>query len=350
MKEKKKSVILLVPGFPANEADSTCIPFLQQFCLAFTRKRPDIELKVISFQYPFAKGHYIWKGIDVYSAGGKSHTYNRPLTWIRVFIQLLKIRRENELLVINSFWMTECSLTGQWFARLFNIKQVAYIAGQDALKANRYLSLINFTKMEIIAMSESLVNTFYESTGFKILHIIPSGIDITNMKLTNEKRIIDILGVGSLTPLKNYALFIAVVNDLKKEFPEIKACIIGKGEEEYILKEKIKAFRLENNIELLGELPHNTVLNYMQRSKILVHTSGYEGQSTVMMEALAYGLAVVCFDVGRAHADGKIVVCQDKYDMLTKMKNLLSSPLSHEPLILMTSDDMVNGFLKIYGI
>jgi|SRR6185312_5269769 len=350
MGEKKKTVVLLVPGFPANEADTTCIPFLQQFCLAFIRVQPDVELKIISFQYPASRGYYVWNGIHIYCAGGKQHKYNRPLVWIRVFIQLLKIRKANELVIINSFWMTECSLVGQWFARLFKIKQIACVVGQDALKTNKYLSLINFTKMEIIGMSESLINNFYKSTSFKIRHIIPSGIDITKVKSTDTKRTIDILGVGALTPLKKYILFIELINDLKKDLPNIKASIIGKGEQMDLLKEKIKNYRLEHTIELLGELPQDTVFTYMQKSKILLHTSSYEGQSTVMMEALACGLTVVCFDVGRVHAKDRIVVCQDKDDMLYTLKNLLSSTLSYEPLILQTNDDMVKNFFKVYAI
>ena len=350
MGEKKKTVALLVPGFPANEADTTCIPFLQQFCLAFVRTRPDIELQVISFQYPFSKGDYLWNGIHVYCAGGNQHKYNRLLTWTRVFIQLLKIRKKDELVIINSFWMTECSLVGQWFARLFNIKQIACIAGQDALVTNKYLPFINFKKLEVIALSENLVNTFYKSTGFKIQHIIPSGIDISKVKPTNEKRTIDILGVGALTQLKNYSLFIELLNDLKKYRPDIKACIIGKGEQRDLLKEKIKSCGLAHTIELSGELPQETVLTYMQKSKILLHTSSYEGQSTVMMEALACGLSVVCFDVGRVHIEDRIIACTDRDDMLNTLKNLLSTTLSYEPLILQTNDDMAKGFLNIYGI
>jgi len=68
MVKKKKAVVLLVPGFPADEQDSACMPFLQQFCLAFLRIRPDIELRVLSFQYPYKKGYYLWNGINVYCA------------------------------------------------------------------------------------------------------------------------------------------------------------------------------------------------------------------------------------------------------------------------------------------
>lgn len=350
MSEKKKTVVLLVPGFPANEEDTTCIPFLQQFCLPFTHIYPDIELRIISFQYPDKKGHYLWNNLHVYSAGGRRHKYNRIITWLRVFIQFSKIRKQNNVVIINSFWMTECALVGQWIARLFKLKHVVYVAGQDALKANKYLSLINFSKMEIIAMSESLVDHFFDSTGFKIKHIIPAGIDTRKIRQSQDIRAIDVLGVGALTPLKNYSLFIEVIHELKKDLPKIKACIIGKGKQQVILKESIQKLGLEDNLELYGELPHDTVFSYMQKSKILLHTSTYEGQSTVIMEALANGLSIVCTDIGRIHEEGKIWVCGTKKEMINKLKELIASPLSFQPVFLMTNDEMVKAFFKVYAI
>lgn len=350
MGERKKAVVLLVPGFPTNELDTACIPFLQQFCLAFLHVRPDIKLRVLSFQYPHKKGHYLWNGIKIYSAGGKSHQYNRIFTWIKICIQFLNIRRQHDVIVINSFWMTECAFVGQWLARVFKIKHVGYAIGQDALKSNRYLPLINFSKMQIIASSESIAGKFYQSTGFKIQNIIPAGIDTNKIKASDEQRSIDILGVGALSPLKNYILFAELINELKKGFPEIKAYIIGTGEQEYLLNERIKKYGLENNLELLGGLPHNEVFSWMQRSKILLHTSSYEGQSTVIMEALATGLNIVCFDIGRVHAEGRIWVCGSKEDMLVKLKELLSSTLTFEPVILLSKEDTVKAFLEVYEI
>jgi glycosyltransferase involved in cell wall biosynthesis len=318
--------------------------------LSFLQIRPDIELRVVSFQYPYKRGYYLWNGIKVCCAAGKSRKYNRLLTWIRIWIQLLKIKREYDIVVINSFWMTECAFVGQSFARSFKIKHVVYVIGQDALKTNRYLPLINFPKMKIIAMSENLVNRFLESTGFKIHHIIPAGIDADKIKYTRENRTIDILGVGALIPLKNYPLFAEIINELKKDFPGIKSTIIGKGEQEQAIKEIIKEHGLENNLGLVGEMPHEKVFSYMQRSKIFLHTSSYEGQSTVIMEALANGLHIVCFDIGRIHVDGKIWACHTKDEMLQKLKELLSSPLTYEPIILLTNEDMVREFLKVYEI
>ncbi|MDB5151564.1 MAG: glycosyltransferase family 4 protein, partial [Mucilaginibacter sp.] len=57
----------------------------------------------------------------------------------------------------------------------------------------------------------------------------------------------------------------------------------------------IKNLFLENNIELTGELPHASVLALMQRTKVFVHPSAYEGFGVVCPEALHAGAQVVSF-------------------------------------------------------
>ncbi|NIW78168.1 MAG: hypothetical protein GWN16_01340, partial [Calditrichae bacterium] len=60
-----QKIAFLVPGFARDEADSNCIPPLQQYVLTFSRIYPNIEIAVIAFQYPYRSGKYQWNGIDV---------------------------------------------------------------------------------------------------------------------------------------------------------------------------------------------------------------------------------------------------------------------------------------------
>jgi glycosyltransferase involved in cell wall biosynthesis len=349
MAEKKKNVVLLTPGFPENEKDTTCIPFLQQYVRSFISLYPDIELRVIAFQYPFKKGYYKWNGVSVYCAGGKGALYSRLFVWRNVLKELKRIQKQNDIAVIHSCWLTECALIGQRFARKYNIKHIVYAIGQDVLKSNRYIKLIDFSAMQVVAMSESVARRYHELTGYKVISIIPAGIELEKVTMPNEPRTIDIIGTGALTPLKNYILFTEIISILKKDFPGLKALIIGKGEQELLLKEKIKKEGLKDNIELIGEIPHSEVFSYMNKSMIFLHTSSYEGQSTVIMEALAMGLTIVCFDIGRVHHE-KINVCGSKEEMVQKLKTLLSINLDFRPQILLSSEDTVKEFVKVYGL
>jgi len=343
MAEKKKVVVILTPGFPKNEQDSTCLPFLQQYVLTISEMRPDIELRVIAFQYPIKKGLYKWNGIDIYSAGGQSALYTRLFTWRHVLRELNRINGQNEIAVIHSLWLTECTFIAQFFARVKRVNLIAYAIGQDVLR------LLNLSKMKVVAMSENIKSRFYQLTGKQVSNVIPAGIDIDKVIMPNEPKTIDILGVGALTSLKNYSLFIEIIAALRKDFPQIRAAIIGKGEQEQLLREKIAEENLNNNIELIGELPHNQVFSFMNRSKIFLHTSSFEGQSTVIMESLAMGLPVICFDVGRMHAD-KITICEDKNTMIEKVGALLSSEPDHKALVLYTMTDTVKEFIKLYEL
>ncbi len=50
-----KHIVILTPGFPKNEQDTTCIPPLQAYVENFTAIHPEIKMSIISFQYPFFK-------------------------------------------------------------------------------------------------------------------------------------------------------------------------------------------------------------------------------------------------------------------------------------------------------
>ncbi|HXB12100.1 MAG TPA: glycosyltransferase [Bacteroidia bacterium] len=348
MNDKRKALVILTPGFPKDEQDTTCLPFLQDYLNAFARLHPEIKIFVIAFQYPFKKGNYKWNGVNVYSGGGGTKYLNRLFVWNRIYRHLKQLHYENTIIAVHSFWLTGCTLVAQRFCKKSGIKHVAYAIGQDVLKTNRYLSLLDYSKMKVAAMSESIAKKFGEQTGRSAQYIIASGVNMDKIDNDNNRRDIDIIGVGALIPLKNYTLFIDLVNSLKADFQNIKACIIGKGELEKPLKEKILSDGLQNNLQLEGEVTHKEVFHYLSKSKIFLHTSTYEGQSTVISEALACGLNVVCFDIGRIDVKDKVNVCKTEREMIETLKKLLSSELTYKPALLRTPEDMVNDFMKVY--
>ena len=351
MDKVKKTLVILTPGFARDEKDTTCLPFLQDYIKALNRIYPDINVKVLAFQYPYEKGNYKWKGVDIYSAGGKSKKdLSRLLTWRRVWKELRQIYKKEGIDIIHSLWLTECCLIGQKFSKRFKIKHVAFGIGQDVLKANKYLKLLDFDSLYLTVMSKSLDDKLESSIGKRARQIISGGLDIQKISTAVTDKSIDIIGVGALSPLKNYELFVDILDTLKKDFPGIKSLIIGAGEQEQMLEAKIKELQLGKNIELVGEVPHDSVFSYLGKSKVFLHTSAYEGQSTVMMEALAMGLTVVCFDVGRLHVDGKVIVCKDKEEMIGQIKKLMNSSLDFKPALVRTMDDMVEDFVKIYEL
>lgn len=61
------------------------------------------------------------------------------------------------------------------------------------------------------------------------------------------------------------------------------------------MNELISEYNLKDTIEMKGEMPHRAVLELMQRTKVFVHPSSYEGLGMVCLEALYAGAQVVSF-------------------------------------------------------
>jgi glycosyltransferase involved in cell wall biosynthesis len=344
-----KQIIFLTPGFPSDESDTTCIPALQDFVLGWKKTFPEIKLKVISFQYPNQGKKYKWMGIPVYAAGGRDRPgIFRTISWVKVFLQLLRTREKNQSILI-SYFLTEASFTGQLFSRLTGVKQIAIAAGQDVKKENPYLHRIDLRKLAVVAFNQKMADELFLSSGKNTDYIIPMGYaQAETIAMLSVKRDIDILIAGSLIPLKRIDLAIKIIAKLKEKFPAIKTEIIGKGDERKNFEKLRDELNLETVVSFTGELKREVVLQKMRQGKILLHCSAYEGQATVITEAIACGMTVVCFDVGRIGDNKKIYVCSDENEMLLKLERLFSeNQFDFSPVKLPSLSDTVAEYWKI---
>lgn len=180
-------------------------------------------------------------------------------------------------------------------------------------------------------------------------HMIPNGVVTEMFDKTTAERDIDILGAGSLIPLKQYDLFIELIKKVCNRLPEIRVAICGKGPEEKRLKALIKEYGLEANISLLGEIPHQQVLQRMQRSKVFLHTSRYEGFSSVCLEALYAGAHVVSFCNPLTENVDHWYVVGNKEEMLNKIiAVLLNEHIEFEPVLAFSMDESAKSLMRLF--
>lgn len=289
------TLIITTPGFPQDEADTTCLPPQQVFVKALKETYPNLHLIVLTLQYPFTPGNYVWHGIEVIAFGGKGRGgLYRRFTWLKAWRRLRQLHAQHRIIGILSFWLGEASFVGSRFAKRRGIKHYSWLLGQDAKAHNNYVRRIKPESDELIAISDFVAKQYQHNYQIKPAHVIPVGVQMPVLDGT-VVRDIDILAAGSLIPLKRYHLLAALVHELKKEFPGIKAVLCGDGPELVSLKILITELKIESNLVLAGELPHQQVLDMMQRVKVFVHPSEYEGFSTVCLEALYAGASVLSF-------------------------------------------------------
>lgn len=293
---KTEALVILSPGFPENESDSTCIPPQQVFVKALQQLNPQLQVIVLTLQYPFHSGNYKWHAVEVFSYGSKrTGRLYRATTGFKVSRTLTRLNRNYRLVGLFSFWFGKCALISHRFAKRHGLKHYSWILGQDAKPGNKYFNLIKPDAGSLIALSDFIAAEFDRNYGVKPRHLIPVGIDTALFGAQPVEKDIDILGAGSLIPLKNYRVLLEMTALLKKTLPAIKVVLCGDGPEMPLLKAMALKMGIENNLQFAGRQTHPEVLQLMQRSKILLHPSTYEGFGAVCLEALYAGAHVVSF-------------------------------------------------------
>lgn len=350
MTRRSEPLVILSPAFPANEQESTWV-FSQQLLVKTLKENfPELPVIVFAFLFPYHRGRYDWKGAKVISFNGmQNRKWRRIFLWLKIWQTLRHIQRRDGIGGIISFWCGECALIGTYFARLHGIKHYCWICGQDARKTNRFVKLIRPKADQLVAMSNFLVNEFHKSHGIKPLHIIPNGIDpgLFPQKLS-EERDIDIMGTGSLEPLKQYASFVHIIKAIEYQIPCIRAILCGDGPEREKLSALISNLELENKLQIPGLTPHSQVLQLMGRSKIFLHTSSYEGFSTVCLEALYAGTQVISFCDPLQGTLPHWHVVRTEGEMIHKAIELLLSPATEYTSVLAYRiQDSAKAFVKL---
>ncbi|OCX50226.1 hypothetical protein BEL04_23230 [Mucilaginibacter sp. PPCGB 2223] len=348
---ERKTLVILSPGFPENEADTTCMPFSQVFVRGLKQSYPQLNIVIVAFEYPFKKSSYSWEGIPVIALGGKNRSrLYRWANWTRVWKTLTRLNKQYQVIGLLSFWFDECAFVGHHFARRHRLKHFSWMLGQDARPGNRYFRWIRPQSGSLIALSDFVAQQVLDNYGILPANTITTGIDVSLFKPGAGQRDIDILGAGSLIPLKQYDVFIDVVKFMKEFIPDINTVICGKGPEKERLQTLIRQNRLEGNITLRDEVPHAEVLSLMQRSKVFLHTSSYEGFAAVFQEALYAGAQVVSFVKPMAGRIEHLHPVSDLVEMCHKLLDIFdAAEPDHEPVLAYPIQKTASSIMQLYA-
>jgi glycosyltransferase involved in cell wall biosynthesis len=351
MNSENKTFIILTPGWAQSEADTNCLPMQQSLVKTLKRTYPQLNIIILAFQYPYFKKTYDWHGTRVTSFNGQNKGgIARLLLRREINAKLKEVSSDQQIIGLLSFWYNECAAVGKKFADRNGHKHYCWLLGQDAKKGNKYIKYVKLRADEMIALSDFLQDEFEKNHGVRPQHVVPPGIDSKQLPLAEAGRDIDILGAGSLIPLKHYPVFIEAIAEIKKNLPHIKAMLIGDGPEKEKLQGLIAARGLVTNITLTGELPHAEVLELMQRTKVFLHTSSYEGFGVVCLEALAAGCHVFSFCKPMKQDIDQWQIVKAKEEMQEKVLMLLQNPGTvYKPVIPFSIEDTAKRMMELFN-
>ena len=341
-------ILILTPGFPENEQDSTCVPYIQHYVIALAKKIGNENVVVVSLQYPFTRTPYTWNGIQVFPSGGKNN--KSPFAY---YLNLRRTRKRISQLYktahfcVHAFWMGEAAFLGRYIAKKNISRFVVTFMGQDVNQGNRVMRFIDYSKTCIVTLCRFHDETFFANYGHQADAIIPMPIKDHKYQITNE-RTIDILFVGSFIAVKQPLQFVEIIAKLKNNYPTINAVMIGEGNLMEEVKMEISKLQLDNNIRLLGQVSQDVVFDTMTKAKILLHTSKFEGQCLVYAEALSQGMNVVSYPVGWFDSSEKHITGKSVEELTERVQQLLSQSLRFQEEKVINTDHIVEAYLKLY--
>lgn len=109
-----------------------------------------------------------------------------------------------------------------------------------------------------------------------------------------EKEKIEIIWVARFIKWKHPEVMIKLAKALKKENYNFKIRMLGSGKLQNKIRKKIEEQKLDDVIEIVGQVPSDKVKDYMEKADIFVGTSdSQEGWGAVINESMNAGCAIV---------------------------------------------------------
>lgn len=239
----------------------------------------------------------------------------RRINIISVMLKLISCLRKDDLDIVHTYF--EESTIFVYIAAYFCKKRPLLIAwrrdiGMESEKPWYYI--FHDTVMSKIyrkydgltancdAVKNYLVNIMKLREDF--IRVIQNGVDQCHQELASACYVnkkegdIWICIVANLKKVKRIDVFIKAFALMREQLSdiEVRAIIIGEGDEKNILKELARSLNVESRIHFMGRI--KDVRRYLKCSDIAVLSSDKEGLSNSLLEYMACSLPVVATNVG----------------------------------------------------
>ena len=186
--------------------------------------------------------------------------------------------------------------------------------------------ILNLFKIERFACSRQAALWLFGNKG-KTALVVNNGIEAEDYVFSPEKRmhtrnVLNLLQsdfvighIGRFNFQKNHTFLIDIFNEIYRLEPTAKLVLVGSGELEESIKEKVDNLSLKNNVLFLGV--REDISELLSSFDVFLFPSLFEGLSVVLIEAQASGVQCLISDTNT-----KDVVITKSVEMLS----LKSSP------------------------
>lgn len=174
--------------------------------------------------------------------------------------------------------------------------------------ADQIICVSRFTKIKVVEMHHAdpdrclvLNNALDPFIRLPELFIKPGYLLARYQLKTDDKVILTLSRLASTEKFKGYEQTIKAVSAVRQSFPDVKYILAGPCDENEKIRilQLIKDYQLENNFILTGYIKETELADHFLIADLFVLPSKKEGFGIVFIEAMAFGLPVIC-----GNADG----------------------------------------------
>lgn len=263
---------------------------------------------------------------------------------IKRIVDLLKKENFN---IINTHFAIPSGPTGNYISKKFNIPNVLSIHGGDIFDPSKSLSphktfglkqtvrkMLNSADKVVAQSSDTKNNAkkFYNID--RSINTIPLGINplkkynISKSDLGIAEDQFVFSTIGRLVRRKNIEDLLLVFKEILDKYPS-RLLIMGDGPEKDNINDKIKELNLDDNVMLLGRVSDEEKMQYLSITDLYLSTAIHEGFGIVFLEAMDYGIPVICYNRGgqvdflQNNKTGYLIKLYDKKTFTSSVVGLL---------------------------
>lgn len=180
---------------------------------------------------------------------------------------------------------------------------------------------------------------------------------------TSDKVILTLTRIAATEQFKGYEQVIKAISRIKDRIPNLKYMLAGPCDEpeKIRIQQLVKDYKIEDNFILTGFIEEQELADHFLLANVFVLPSKKEGFGIVFLEAMAFGLPIICgnldgsTDAVRNNEMGTAIDPDDMNEleqaMLLKLRHPLSTDerknIQHQCLLYFNEEDYRNSLEKL---
>ncbi len=217
------------------------------------------------------------------------------------------------------------------------------IATQLCLRfASRIIVVSNFMLDNCIKLDKKQPVVVHNSVNVDKFFIADIAREYVTMIFKSEKNVVR---------LKRGEIFLQAIPHVLKKYPDQKFVVIGNKDNYYPrLKEMILELKIENNIDFVGSIKNEEVVEWMQKSKAYVQISDTETFGVAIAEAMSCGTQVVVSNKGAIpEVVGRNGIYVDHNDSISVSNGILTILDDNKIDYMMKSNEIRNHIVENFS-